>query len=1026
MAALFVALLTMGLAACGGGGGGSAEEPTRPGGQTSQPPVIPSVGIAITAISGSPALVGGNIQFAAQASGGTAPFVYLWSFGDGSSASGGEAQHAYAAAGTFPITVTVTDAQGKTATSTSEVRVDAPLSVAITASRLALSINQDVQLTATHEPSPDIDRYEWKFGNGMFAQGQTVSARYSTIGTYQVELTVVRKDGRRFTASLTLSTVATAPTLYAWDVGGRPYAGLDHSFDSNAPGLENAKVVWDFGDGTTQEAAPGLTTHRYREAGTYKVRATVTNSTGASASVSFSLNLLAPMAPSAVTVRSSQALTDTQAASASVTLTAVSATESGGSELDRRYVWDFGDGSPATAANAGQTVEHRFPGPGTYVVTLTATNAFGLSSSGTATVVVGQRQQAALLAGRDLKLRQVDGPALTATFDTPSDISFDAVGNLFIVDSGNAAVRKLSRDGRVSTVDIGGAECIDGATASFLKIAPYGDGNVFTASWWASCRRKVLWETKSGAAAVNRPVPHARGDYFDEDDINGMVVTPTGQLMAMSLSGTVLRRMEPDGRWTDVAGKAFERQRSDGVGPDARILAGDQQLTVDAQGSVYYGSVTTVHRISQDGTVRLMAGQEPPDPWLSYPSQDGVGTQARFRSITALAAAPDGTVYVLDAQKLRKITPDGTVTTLPVDFSLYGHAGFWAIGLAVSPDGSVVVSDGRLNIIRRVNSDFSLTTIAGSPPESPRLDGVGDAAAFNRPQGIVQGPSGALYVADGNSRAIRKVLLDGTVTTLAIIPTPPVYLVNGYPSLGGLVLDANENLYVADSETNAVYKVTADGTVTLVAGRPGSNGWRDGPASVALLNAPVGIARDGAGNLYVSDAENHVIRKITPSGNVSTVAGTAFSRGTTDGIGAAARFSKPTQLVAEADGTLWVADTENNAIRKVTPAGEVSTVVGTGTSCGGRTHEGTKAVCTPRPYGLTRDAASGDLYYADSEGLWQLKADGTSYGIAVTGPYRVRLGALPAARLGNVAGVALLSNGQIAVTSGNMILVTTK
>ena len=1031
MFALALGVTLLALTACGGGGGGGSTPPPVQGGggQTTPPPADPDVGIAITAISGSPALIGSPIEFTAQAAAGTAPFVYAWNFGDGNIASAAQAAHAYAAAGSYPVSVTVTDARGKTATARSEVRVEAPVNLGIKASRQTLSIGQTVQLTATHDPMPDIARYVWKLGPGNDVEGPSVATTYYTLGSFPVELTVFRTNGLKTTATLTLSTVDTSPSVNAWAYG-LPYVGIDMKLVSTGD-PKHGPVQWDFGDGTRLEAAVGEISHRFREPGLYKIQATQTNSTGATATASISQTILPAVAPSAVTVSPYQALRNTQAASATVSFSGVSAATYDLSETDRTYRWDFGDGTPTVPGQAGTPIEHHFAAAGTYVVTLTATNAFGLSSLGTATVVVGQRQQLALLAGNDLAQRQVDGPALSATLRGPMRLSFDAVGNLFFVDSGNAAVRKLSTQGVVSTVNIGDADCRKGYVETSFTIAGYGDGGVAVASTDYNCRRGILWDMQPGTAPVNIPVPSPRYDDYQDDRIQGMARDAGGRLHALFAGGTILRRLEANGQWVDVAGKAYEWNRTDGVGADARILASDQSLGFDASGALYYHGITTVHRITADGTVSLIAGAE----YVSgptVPAQDGVGTQARFAGISDMAVGRDGTIIVLEFNKLRKIAPDGVVTTLPVDLSIYGYPNAWSSAIAVAPDGTIVVADGTLNIVRRVNADNTLTVIAGRLPTSNHADGVGAAAGFSSPQGIVQGPSGALYVADGVSRALRKVALDGTVTTLAIIPTPPVYMVNcclqgeNYPGLGGLVVDADENVYVADTATNAVRKVAPNGTVTLIAGIPGSNGWRDGPAGNALFNAPVGIARDAAGNLYVGDTANHVIRKITPAGVVSTVAGTAFASDLVDGTGAAARFAQPTYLVADADGTLWVSDTSNYAIRKVTPAGEVSTVVGRGQTCDTWEDTPLANACVNGPLGIARDAASGDLYYIEgSGGLRQLKANGTIYRLAYGGwGTRLKTGALPQSSLSRARGLALLANGQIAVTTGNAVMVT--
>ena len=219
---------------------------------------------------------------------------------------------------------------------------------------------------------------------------------------------------------------------------------------------------------------------------------------------------------------------------------------------------------------------------------------------------------------------------------------------------------------------------------------------------------------------------------------------------------------------------------------------------------------------------------------------------------------------------------------------------------------------------------------SGSFYSSGTNDGTGTAARFFWPSGVAVDTNGTVYVADSGNNTIRKVTPAGVVTTLAGLAGNNTGSADGTGSAArfyeplNMAVDTNGNIYVSDAYNQTIRKVTPAGTVTTLAGLAGQVGSADGTNSAARFNSPYGVALDSAGDLYVADALNYTIRKVTPVGTnwvVTTLAGLAGYSGSVNGTGSDARFSYPTGVAVDRAGNLYVADMYNNAIRKVTPVG---------------------------------------------------------------------------------------------------------
>ncbi len=294
-------------------------------------------------------------------------------------------------------------------------------------------------------------------------------------------------------------------------------------------------------------------------------------------------------------------------------------------------------------------------------------------------------------------------------------------------------------------------------------------------------------------------------------------------------------------------------------------------------------------------------------------------------------------------------------------------------GVAVDSSGNVYVADTFNFLIRKITPAGVVTTFAGSGVTGS-ADGTGTAASFTAPFGIAVDSSGNVYVADTFSNLIRKITPAGVVTTFAGGGGSGAVGSGADDGTGtaasfnapfGIAVDSSGNVYVADSMNNLIRKITPAGVVTTLAGGGGSgavgSGADDGTGTAASFSSPYGIALDSSDNVYVADSVNNLIRKITPAGVVTTLAGSG-GFGADNGTGAAASFDTPTSIAVDSSGNVYVADMMNDLIRKITPDGVVTTLAGSSTF--GDTDGIGTAASFNIPYGIAADS-SGNLYVSD-------------------------------------------------------------
>jgi sugar lactone lactonase YvrE len=581
----------------------------------------------------------------------------------------------------------------------------------------------------------------------------------------------------------------------------------------------------------------------------------------------------------------------------------------------------------------------------------------------------------------------LDASALNAQFYSPSAVVVDADGNVLVADQQNNLIRRISTSGQVTT--------IAGASPSATT---YADGPALSARF-------------------GKPT--------------ALASDPSGNLYIAEQMNRRIRKLSATGVVTTVAGDGMNRTL-DGNGT-AASFKGPLGIAYSTDGNLYVadGSGQTIRRITPSGAVTTLAGAAG-----SPGTADGPCADARFATPAGIAAAADGTLYVADLYNhaIRRIDlPACTVTTVAGLAGTPGTADGSGTSARFTGPRSIIVaasglfvSDYGNNTIRQIDSDGNVTTLAGTAGTQGTTDGQGQAARFRGPAGLALDATGRLVVADQANNAIRRITAAGAVSLLAGTPTE----IGGDDGTGtaarfntpyGMAIDTSGSVFVADWLSHTVRRISSSGAVTTIAGQYGASGSADGQGSAARFRLPNGVAVDASGNLYIGDSGNHTIRKIAPDGTVTTMAGLAASAGSADGTGTAARFNSPYGLALGPDGNLYVADRENSTIRRITPAGEVTTFAGAaGTYDDPRDGTGADARFL-NPEALAFDA-QGNLYVADfgAGAIRRITPAGvvTTVGGILGQPGFVD-GALGVGQINGPQGVAVDAGGNLYVADGN-------
>jgi sugar lactone lactonase YvrE len=612
------------------------------------------------------------------------------------------------------------------------------------------------------------------------------------------------------------------------------------------------------------------------------------------------------------------------------------------------------------------------------------------------------------LAGSMAQAGSADGSGnLLARFQFPEGLAVDVASNVYVADTYNQTIRKISPNGWVTTIagragQTGSANGLPEFSIP-LGVAVDNAGNVYVADYGNEEVRKI---TPAGGVSTLAELPSQPNGLAIDSMGNLYVGLINGAVYEISTNGALTYLFVENGGGA-VNGVAVDTNENvyavvgsasliDKYSPVTGIdttwvsengLSSPIGIAFDSIGNMYVTGNDTVQMITPTGTaVTTIAGSAG-----SSGSVDGTNSAARFHSPTDVALDSAGNVYVVDSgnDTIRKVTLVGTnwvVTTIAGSAGNSGSANgtnsFASFDgpqfITVDNASNLYVTDGSETVrkIMPVGTNWVVTTIAGVVGQSGNL-----AGEFSYPAAVAVDNVSNVYVADTDNQTIRKITTTGAVTTIAGSPGQ-VGSANGtgsaasfyYPS--GVTVDSAGNVYVADTYNHTIRKITTEGVVTTLAGSAGYYGSADGTGSSASFWAPNGVAVDGSGNVYVADTFNNTIRFITPAGVVTTIAGTAGQVGSADGTGSAAQFDQPTGLTVDSMGNIYVADNYNQTIRRITPtviSGStnwiVTTVGGTPGVIGGGFVDGIDGVGPAAefdfPMGVAVDSA-GNVYVADT------------------------------------------------------------
>ena len=619
-------------------------------------------------------------------------------------------------------------------------------------------------------------------------------------------------------------------------------------------------------------------------------------------------------------------------------------------------------------------------------------------------------------------------------------IAFDGANNLYIADYYYDRVFKVTPAG--ITTAIAGNDRFGysgdggkGTSASLYgprSVASAPDGTVYIGDVLNNRIRKVtpagIISTAAGGGSFYGS--GAQGPDTELHCPESIALNNRGYLAMFTYCNDRLYMMDPGGLVYTLAGNGKAGPLADGTLSYLGALGTKVNGVASDDNANWYVAVD--NRIRKiDGATYIITTIGGGDK-AGFSGDGGPATAAMFNTPYRLTADKSGNLYVPDQQnhRIRKIDSKGIVTTIagtgvanlaPDNASATASPISLPSSVAVDTTGAVYFSEQGSRRVRKILPNGQLITVAGRG-----LPDLGDGAAVSAsslidPQGVAVGPDGSVYLTDQNAHQVRCVDINGVITTIAGTG------IGGYSGDGGpavsaqlntpraVAVDTNGNVYVSDTQNHVIRRISADGgIITTVAGIPGGTGAFSGDgglATQARLNAPQSVVFDAMGNMYIADYLNHRIRMVDSTGVITTFAGDGTYGNPTDGVAAtASSLGAPVAMVFDSKGMMYVTSAADFRVRTIAPDGTVNTIAGAGVA---PLADGTDEL--GQPHGLAIDSV-GNLFISENTGTVKMLSNGIlSKLVGDSGAYSGDGGEALAGALNNPRHLAFLPDGSLLV-----------
>jgi uncharacterized protein (TIGR03437 family) len=624
-------------------------------------------------------------------------------------------------------------------------------------------------------------------------------------------------------------------------------------------------------------------------------------------------------------------------------------------------------------------------------------SVFKVDTSGTLTRIAGNGRSGYLGDG---------GAAVAAQLEYPAGIAIDAGGNVYVADRDAAVIRRISSSGAISTyagTGTAGYSGDGGLAASAQLSGPLGlavdtNGNLYVADTGNNVVRRIsangTISTVAGNGVAGFTADGIQATVGSLNEPEGVAVDRIGNLYIADTVNNRVRMVSPAGVIGTVAGTGFSAvygsiwdetgvstTTGDGGPATSAAIVLPTDVALDAAGNLYiadYGN----GRIRQvlKGTIDTLAGALD-----GIPLEVGqLAVSEELSGPTGLAVNAAGIIYFAEGSigtgsglapgdfRIWEVTSAGLLAVAAGNGleSYSGDGGAAAVaqlnnpaGVAVDAQGNLFVADTLNHRVRKISPSGAITTVAGTGVAGYSGDGgPATSAQLDSPMGVAVAGNGVLYIADTHNNRIRMVTGTGAMYTLAGNGNASFYGDGGPAGQAsvhapqGVAIDANGNVLVADTGNQRIRRIAGNGNIGTLAGSGGQGYSGDGGAATsAQLNLPAGVAVDAASNIYIADTGNHRVRAISPAGKISTVAGN----------GTEAVLSAPQGVAVDSAGDLFIADTGHNQIREIPSGGQLTTIGGNGNCCYAGDGGPPTAAALNLPQGLAADA-SGDIFIADA------------------------------------------------------------